>query len=562
MSARTLEDCEKENRMLREKLTEFNTDKSAGQPPRPAQLVAEKGSIEELNNAIGRVLGVGYTASIETSPILKKNVTATLTCQNPAVTFECLHADGNNADCFIHSFLLVTCPNFRAAKVANKEYTEYATWYRTNTVVDIVKDVYAKNDFVPTNGGNSSMKQIEKNNILDDLVKPGRQLSDGLIKCMAYYYSINFILMGRAGVSGNRLARLIEGPPTNAENSVYMISNNSSKDGYGHFEPVRVQGDSRYILLPAEIQCILATYVGEGKHVIRSNVRRANMDYAKQQYVPKDYSWNPSGNITTAYRNGNKNILILEGYIDQLQAFNKAYFNQNKKMMSVAEEKKIEDLKDDIITAEIGVLNGQAIPLGLEKRVTDIVAPQSAVAPAPTSFLPSLSSLFSNPSSVAEQTKPVVTTQLQPGQWACPNCTLINNASATKCEVCDTPKPSTAVEAPSPSVYKRLSPTAVAARTQPEQSVDDVFKQIQGQTTAEDIATILAKNPSITYTILRPFVKDIRPLMVLTLNAFGILKAASMKGGSRRHRHRRRHRRTQKKRNTKVKRRRYRVVLK
>ena len=540
--------------MLREKLKEFNTDKSAGEPPRPAQSVAEKGSIEELNNAIGNVLNVTYTASIETNSILKKNVTATLTCQNPAVTFECLHADGNNADCFIHSFLLVTCPNFRAAKVLNKEYTEYATWYRNNTVPDIVNAVYAKNDFIPTNGGNSSTKQREKNNILQDLVQPGRQLSDGLIKCMAYYYSINFILMGRAGVSGNRLARLIEGPHTNVENSTYMISNNSSNDAYGHYEPVRVRGDFRYILLPAEIQCILATYVGEGVYKqgsnrAKRNAHRAKMPYAKNGTIPPS-GWNDSGNITTAYRNKNQNILILEGYIDQLEAFNKAYFKQNQKTMSVAEQNKIEDLINDIINAEIGVLNGKEIPPGLEKRVTDIVAPQSAAPPAPTPFFSSLSSFFSNPSSVAEQTKPVVTTQLQPGQWACPKCTLINIASATKCEVCGTPKPSTVVKAPSPSVF--TAPTAVAARTQPEQSVQDVFKQIQQKTTAEEIATILAMNPSITYIKLRPMLKDNRKLMMLTLNAFDILKEPSTKGGSRRRR--RRHRRTQKKRNTKVKR--------
>jgi len=539
--------------MLREKLKEFNTDKSAGEPPRPAQSVAEKGSIEELNNAIGTVLGVAYTASIETSPSLKQNVTATLTCQNPAVTFECLHADGNNADCFIHSFLLVTCPNFRAAKVANKEYTGYATWYRNYTVPYIVNAVYAKNDFIPTNGGNSSTKQREKNNILKDLVQPGRQLSDGLIKCMAYYYSINFILMGRAGVSENRLARLIEGPDRNVENSTYMISNNSRKDAYGHFEPMRVQGDSRYTLMPVEIQCILATYVGEGVYKqgsnrAKRNAHRAKMPYAKNGTIPPS-GWNDSGNITTAYRNKNQNILILEGYIDQLEAFNKGYFEQNQKTMPVAEQNKIEDLINDIINAEIDVLNGQAIPPGLEKRVTDIVAPQSAAPPAPTSFFPSLSSFFSNPSSVAEQTKPVVTTQLQPGQWACPKCTLINNARATKCEVCGTPKPSTVVKAPSPSVF--TAPTAVAARTQPAGSVVDVVKEIRSKNKVEEIVLILRANPSITYTQIRKHLSEDDPLKSNILQAFKQRQALT--GGSHKHTNRR----TKKKRNT-VKRRRHR----
>ena len=212
------------------------------------------GTIEDLNEQIGTILDIRYTPAHHEDGLERGAKEDTFRCSE--ITLECLHADATNLDCFIHSFLIATCPNFRAGKISGRKYREYATRYRTTVCTRIADIVYANPDFVPLGGKDTAytVKDLQQ-----ELLTPGVPLPDDLVKCLCFYYNINMIIIGPGGRATARMSRLIQGhedlheyPPA------YVISN---KHG-GHFEPCRIRGSHRYILLSEEVECIVTTYTG------------------------------------------------------------------------------------------------------------------------------------------------------------------------------------------------------------------------------------------------------------------------------------------------------------
>jgi len=239
----------------------------AAPPPRPARLaplapapVAELPSarIEELNDMIGSQFGVKYDASQHEDGLEMGAQQDLFPCGR--ITLQCLHADAKNLDCFIHSFLIATCANFRAAKISDPAsgYLEFATHYRRDICKEIVDTVYANPHFVPL-GGKATAYTAET--LKQELLQPGAPLPDDLVKCLCFYYNINIVIIGPGGGQG-RMARLVQGRETREEalrdtyKEAYVISN---KYG-GHFEPCRIQGENRYKLTAEETRCIVQTY--------------------------------------------------------------------------------------------------------------------------------------------------------------------------------------------------------------------------------------------------------------------------------------------------------------
>jgi len=227
-----------------------------GKTPAAAKPLPLLGNIAELNTMIGTLFKVRYDPTKHENGLELRADQDLFTCKAPAITLECLHADATNLDCFIHSFLIATCPNFRAAKVTGVQdngYKKFATEYRTKTCTQIAELVYSNTNFVPL-GGKSTTYTVS--DLKRELLTENAPLPDDLVKCLCFYYNINIIIIG-PGNSGGRMARLVQGhEQLQGYTEAYVISN---KYG-GHFEPCRVQAQNRYLLRENETECIVKTY--------------------------------------------------------------------------------------------------------------------------------------------------------------------------------------------------------------------------------------------------------------------------------------------------------------
>jgi len=268
-SAARIEELEEKLRECEAKvlsLTPLNTSTAAAKDAIP-----KSGSIEDLNEFIRAQFEREYDASRDEDGLNVGAQPDLFPCGK--ITLECLHADATNLDCFIHSFLIATCANFRAAKhaaLANTKnqvagmYKEFATHYRREMCVQIAETVYANPEFVPLGGKGTRYTLAD---LKSELLGESVPLPDDLVKCLCFYYNINVIIIG-PGSSQGRMTRLIQGRATlendkqNRYTEAYAISN---KYG-GHFEPCRIQGENRYLLTAGETQCIVKTYNGSRRN--------------------------------------------------------------------------------------------------------------------------------------------------------------------------------------------------------------------------------------------------------------------------------------------------------
>jgi hypothetical protein len=223
----------------------------------------QNGSLETLNAMIGAQLGAEYNESIEGSERLTGGAEEDIfTCDAFEISLQCLHADGTNSDCFIHSFLLATCPNFRAAKVAGKPYRAFATKFRTTIVPLIVAHEFATNpDFQGKVHTSKNGKQEPLETLLKrELAAPGGFLDDALIRVICAYYKICIIVIGPGDP---RVARLLyfsqKKEVVDVYHPAYVISNNEGV----HWEPVRVIETGAYLLDKDQAQCIIEAYAGQ-----------------------------------------------------------------------------------------------------------------------------------------------------------------------------------------------------------------------------------------------------------------------------------------------------------
>jgi hypothetical protein len=164
------------------------------------------------------------------------------TCTDMKASLECMHASGNNSDCFFHSFFGATCEFYRMAKATGKSYTPFVTRFRKEIVPQIIRFVNERNP----------LTTMTVDELIGELGSPHQFLPDDLYSIMAYYYNCTILLVRPEAADGIRVAPLI-GDNTEA---TYGISNSAGV----HFEPLRIVGDKTYKLSDLQAKCLSYTY--------------------------------------------------------------------------------------------------------------------------------------------------------------------------------------------------------------------------------------------------------------------------------------------------------------
>ena len=332
--------------------------------------------IGKLNTLIGEALGAEYKPENESNDLIKNGYPRKIKpdptifkCEAYDISLECLNADGKNSDCFVHSFLIITCPNFRAAKIKDKEYLKYATNFRTKTLPLIVDFVFKQGDFVP-----ESDKFTEKN-IKEELTTESALLSDDLIKVLCYYYNISIVVIGK----GNpRVAKVIyaKGDQAGSYPSAYVVSNPHDV----HWEPVRVIEKNRYLLTGDEVECIVTTYSGAAPNSENKKEKERafkGMDAIKpmteeERKVYTAIEENKPGKVTQLFIDGNEQIKQLESLKDRLQA----HYKEKGLAGSAQRGKESDHISETIKDLQIDVSNGKAVDFeDIEKKVSEFINP-------------------------------------------------------------------------------------------------------------------------------------------------------------------------------------------
>jgi hypothetical protein len=167
-------------------------------------------------------------------------------CEDVKITLECMHASGNNSDCFFHSFFGATCEFYRMAKATGKPYTGFVTRFRKEIVPKIIEFFFAEED------DDKPVVTMSAEDLIDELGSPGQFLPDDLYIIITYYYNCAILLVRPEAADGIRVAPLI-GENTDA---TYGISNSAAI----HFEPLRIEGQETYKLSDLQAKCLSYTY--------------------------------------------------------------------------------------------------------------------------------------------------------------------------------------------------------------------------------------------------------------------------------------------------------------
>jgi hypothetical protein len=330
-----------------------------------------------LNAKIGADLDAEYTPEVEDSPLIKMGYPGKIkpndtlfTCEALDIALESLNADGNNSDCFVHSFLLDTCPNLRAAKVKSTRYLDYVKTFRTRILPLIVDWVFKQPDFVPES------PEFDAKAIQEDLLTASEFLSDDLIKAVCYYYDICMVIIG----PGNpRVSRVLYSSAAKADSypPAYVISNAHGT----HWEPVRIIGTGQYLLEPDYVECIVKTYSGAAPDNEDTMAReRAFKELDKIKRMAPDaiaayiaLPENKPGEVTELFILGNEQVLALERLKDRLVQHykNTGGFQKSREWQDRSDEL-IEDLKDE----QINEVNEVPVDIeGITRRVNEFIAP-------------------------------------------------------------------------------------------------------------------------------------------------------------------------------------------
>jgi hypothetical protein len=167
-------------------------------------------------------------------------------CEEVKISLECMHASGNNSDCFFHSFFGATCEFYRMAKATGKPYTGFVTRFRKEIVPKIIEFFFAEED------DDKPVVTMSAEDLIDELGSPGQFLPDDLYTIITYYYNCAILLVRPEAADGIRVAPLI-GENTDA---TYGISNSAAI----HFEPLRIEGQETYKLSDLQAKCLSYTY--------------------------------------------------------------------------------------------------------------------------------------------------------------------------------------------------------------------------------------------------------------------------------------------------------------
>jgi len=166
------------------------------------------------------------------------------TCQDVNITLECMHASGNNSDCFFHSFFGATSEFYRMAKTQAKPYNKFVTGFREKIAPKIIRFFFEQEEKPDVS--------MSEEDLIKNLNAPGSFLSDDLYTIIAYYYNCAILLIRPEGADGIRVASLIG----NNTDNTYGISNSAGV----HFEPLRIFGDNTYKLNDSQAKCLSYTY--------------------------------------------------------------------------------------------------------------------------------------------------------------------------------------------------------------------------------------------------------------------------------------------------------------
>lgn len=359
-------------------LTDSSDSNNSAQTPPPSFDPAnpDNRDIDKLNTLIGEDLGAEYKAENESNDLIKNGYPRKIKpdptifkCEAYDISLECLNADGKNSDCFVHSFLIITCPNFRAAKIKDKEYLKYATNFRTKTLPLIVDFVFKQGDFVPESD------EFTEKNIKQELTTESALLSDDLIKVLCYYYNISIVVIGK----GNpRVAKVIyaKGDQAGSYPSAYVVSNAHDV----HWEPVRVIKENRYLLTDDEVECIVTTYSGAAPNSENTKEKERafkGMDAIKpmteeERKVYTAIEENKLGKVTQLFIDGNEQIKQLESLKDRLQA----HYKEQRLASNARRGKQSDDIFESIKDLQIDVSNEKPVDFeGIEKKVSEFISP-------------------------------------------------------------------------------------------------------------------------------------------------------------------------------------------
>ena len=166
------------------------------------------------------------------------------TCEDVKITLECMHASGNNSDCFFHSFFGATSEFYRMAKTQKKSYNSFVTRFRKEIAPKIIRFFFEQEE--------KPHVAMSEEDLIENLNAPGSFLSDDLYTIIAYYYNCAILLIRPEGADGIRVASLIG----NNTDNTYGISNS----GGVHFEPLRIVGENTYKLNDSQAKCLSYTY--------------------------------------------------------------------------------------------------------------------------------------------------------------------------------------------------------------------------------------------------------------------------------------------------------------
>jgi len=166
------------------------------------------------------------------------------TCEDVKITLECMHASGNNSDCFFHSFFGATSEFYRMAKTQGKSYNSFVTRFRKEIAPKIITFFFEQEE--------KPHVAMSEEDLIENLNAPGSFLSDDLYTIIAYYYNCAILLIRPEGADGIRVASLIG----NNTDNTYGISNSAGV----HFEPLRIVGENTYKLNDSQAKCLSYTY--------------------------------------------------------------------------------------------------------------------------------------------------------------------------------------------------------------------------------------------------------------------------------------------------------------
>jgi hypothetical protein len=180
--------------------------------------------------------------------------------------YECMHSEGSNSDCLIHSFLTATCPAFRRLTSrktgGGTDKNDFATWFR-HYVYPSLPNVQAKLADTSPDPLRDSKGKIIKQRTVGEVARhriftPSIFLADQDVGLLCNAYGVN--ILSFEGQEGLQTMRINGSDIRDPSRPVYMISNSVGV----HFEAVRTPEGSYTI--PARIALTINLIV-QGKMI-------------------------------------------------------------------------------------------------------------------------------------------------------------------------------------------------------------------------------------------------------------------------------------------------------